>query len=63
MNEKNKKKYEAIDANCIDLIKYCKLHVDGRGSFEMVFDRYQRAPNEVAERVIKESNYKQASEE
>ena len=26
----------------------------GRGSFEMSFDRYQRATNEVAERVIKE---------
>ena len=34
----------------------------GRGSFEIIFDRYQRAPNEVAERVIKESNYKQVDE-
>ena len=34
----------------------------GRGSFEMTFDRYQRATNEVAERVIKESNYKQKEE-
>ena len=65
MNEDGDQVIEA-EAPLAEMQKYAtelRSITQGRGSFTMNFDRYQRASKEVTDKVIKESNYVQQEEE
>ena len=65
MNEDGDQVIEA-EAPLAEMQKYAtelRSSTQGRGSFTMIFDRYQRASKEVTDKVIKESNYVQQEEE
>ena len=65
MNEDGDQVIEA-EAPLAEMQKYAtelRSITQGRGSFTMIFDRYQRASKEVTDKVIKESNYVQQEEE
>ena len=65
MNEDNEQVIEA-EVPMAEMQKYAtelRSLTQGRGSFEMTFDRYQRASKDVTDKVIKESTYVQKEEE
>lgn len=65
MNEDNDQVIEA-EVPMAEMQRYAselRSLTQGRGTYNMIFDRYQRASKDVTDRVIKESNYIQKEED